>query len=360
MDSARICNHCGFALRPEMRFCGNCGQPVSQASNLPPVQASRKSNLLPLMLIMVGVCGLGVLIGAVLGGYLVMQYAPAAGRLTPLPASAATQSGEPAGTLPPAEASSPTAPPAARPTETLTPQPTQAEPTHTQPPATKPPPTRTQPPATRMPPLPTVAETEPTLTVGQSRTDTYISDDFSFNTFGWMEMENEQFWAGLESDAYAIHVRAAEQGIPSFLPVSFSPEEIEFDAIVPADFVDGAFGVTCNYQDEDNFDFISFATELGQYTIGQVIGGQLTSLTDPEWQSTANLDSSPPWSNHILVECSSSLIAVFINNKWEADVALTPPRQPGKMAVYAQSWGSASGGGYKVYFDNLSAWKPVQ
>ena len=358
MSSSLFCSHCGFPLEPDVRFCRNCGQPVYQVPNAPPVQmsqpasplyppaaparrqASKKPILLPIALILVGVCGLVVLIGAAAAGYYSLQKAPVPGMLPPVARSASTQTVGEVSSLPPTEQPSTTAPATPSPTETILPLPTQPE---------------------APPPLPqTATETESVLTGEQSLADDYIFDDFLSTAFGWMERWNEEVWAGLESDAYTLHIRAAEQGAPAFLPVSFFPQAVEFDAIVPPDYIDGAFGVSCNYQDEDNFDFVSFATETSQYTIGQLIGDQLTTLTNPEWQSSTHMDASPPWSNHILVDCGGSMIAVFINNEGETGVALNPSSQPGQMAINAQSWENASGRGYKVYFDNLSAWKPVQ
>jgi hypothetical protein len=83
-------------------------------------------------------------------------------------------------------------------------------------------------------------------------------------------------------------------------------------------------------------------------------------MANPRWIELSYLNPAVTDTNHILVACDPDLITVFINDGLEAQVPLDPLAEPGDMAVFVKGWEEMGSQGYKVFFDNFGAWKPVQ
>jgi hypothetical protein len=79
------------------------------------------------------------------------------------------------------------------------------------------------------------------------------------------------------------------------------------------------------------------------------------------WQSASALKSPPTSINRIGVSCYLDFITLFINNQWVDEVSGGQPfDRPGKAAFFVYTFDFAGENGYKVFFDNMEVWQPVQ
>lgn len=193
----------------------------------------------------------------------------------------------------------------------------------------------------------------------QVLTDTYIFDDFSNDALGWFSSSDDISIHQWEEDAYTILVKKPEYIAWTDVPVEFSPVGAEFDVWVPAGGEGGSFGLLCSKQSDEDYYYIEMDVSDQSYSIGRYLNGEYTPLTNPSWPSTDALFTGSAV-NHVLATCEADLITLFINGQYIDQVSLSEPALPGEMAVFGSTWENMAPEGYKVYFDNFSAWKPVQ
>jgi hypothetical protein len=196
--------------------------------------------------------------------------------------------------------------------------------------------------------------------VSQSKDDHSISDDFSAETFSWCVAADDIAVSGYEDEAYFMHALQPNYRTLCFVPVTFFPTVAEFDARVPKGYQGGSFGLLCHYQSPDDFYSVEVDLDSRSLYVRQRLDGESYPLTDPGWIELSYLNPAVTDTNHILVACDPDLITVFINDGLEAQVPLDPLAEPGDMAVFVKGWEEMGSQGYKVFFDNFGAWKPVQ
>ena len=194
----------------------------------------------------------------------------------------------------------------------------------------------------------------------QYQTDHSIFDDFSNASLGWKEGSDDVGAWGYENGGYFIQVIQPEYMVWKFPPASFQPSTAEFDAIAPSGTQGGTFGVVCHFQDKDNFDFVEIDLADNTYSFGRYASGQQSILSDPEWNASIFLNADSQASNHIMVACDPDMISLFINNEYEDQVALSELAPAGDLALFVSTWNDTGPEGFKIMFDNFSAWKPVQ
>lgn len=195
--------------------------------------------------------------------------------------------------------------------------------------------------------------------IGQQLTEAYFSDDFSTDQYDWANIEDDiQSW-GIEDEHYALHLFEAEYSAWAYLPIEFTPTSIGFDAAVQQGYDQGAYGVICYYQDEDNYHFIAIDPFYKKYSIGYVQNGEYEMLLEDMWMSSQTLNDSPYEVNSVLVVCDPDMITLFMNGELEAQATLTQTTA-GSTAVFGETWEDTPSDGFKVLFDNLYAFKPVQ
>ncbi len=195
--------------------------------------------------------------------------------------------------------------------------------------------------------------------IGQELSDTYFTDDFSSFQFDWSDTQSDVALYGIEDGHYTIHVLQQEYTAWAYLPTEFDPTFIGFDAAVVPGFDNGAYGVMCYYQDKDNYYFVSIDPGNKEYSIGYMEGGEYYELMQNMWMPSTYLNDSPYAVNNIQVACDPDMITLYINNELEAQPSIET-QQGGWVAITGETWKNMQPGGFKVLFDNLYAFIPVQ
>jgi hypothetical protein len=222
-------------------------------------------------------------------------------------------------------------------------------------------------------PSPTVVPTtddsgdsEPNLTDEQRLDEYSLFEDFSSDALGWPMYDDGMTILQYEDQAYSFQIKEPDYYDWLFFPGDFIPYEIWFDVQGPAGPQDGTFGVFCQYQDEENYYYVEFDLSDNTYLIGQILDDENIPLTEPTssgqyWQTTTALNSPPPEVNRIGISCYLPTIILFINDSWITQVDVDQPfDQPGDAAFFVFAYDFAGEAGYKVFFDNLEVWQPVQ
>ena len=378
MESSANCEYCGAHLEKGWRFCENCGKPVktpikiltptpeetsvpqpsSPSSKTKVVQSGKptKSRKWILPAIGIGCFGVIVLSGLVLGGYFLLRD-----RLLPDQAATAT--------LPPDVVSLSSTQTVIAITREFMSNPTVSEPTlpvsaiETTLPTLEPTPT-TMP--TEVPPLSPTATADSIFTGSQYLDETYLYDDFSSDALGWTVYQDDVTITKYEEEAFSIQVTQQNTFDWVYLPVDFIPYEINFDVRSFDGPQDGTFGVLCQYQDVDNYYYIEIDLLTKDYTIAQSIDDKFIPLTPLNengqyWQPADQLNEPPTEINQIGVSCYLDIIGLFINNEFVDSVTVDQPfNDPGQAALFVYAFDFAGEAGYKVFFDNVEAFQPVQ
>jgi hypothetical protein len=222
-------------------------------------------------------------------------------------------------------------------------------------------------------PSPTVVPTtddsgaSSTNLTGEQRMDEHsFFEDFSSDAFGWPTYDDGMTILQYEDQAYSFQIKEPDYYDWLFFPGDFIPYEIWFDVQGPAGNQDGTFGVFCQYQDEDNYYYVEFDLADNTYIIAQILNGEQIPLTEPNssgqyWQTASALNSPPTEVNRIGVSCYLPAIILYINDAWITQVDVDQPfEQPGDAAFFVFAYDFADDDGYKVFFDNLEVWQPVQ
>jgi hypothetical protein len=229
-------------------------------------------------------------------------------------------------------------------------------------------PEETLPTATLTAPSPTPAPTETglSLTGEQRLDDNSIFDDFSSEALGWPIYDDGKTILKYENEAYSFQIAEPNYIDWAYFPVNFIPYEIWFDVQgLPGD-QDGTFGVFCHYQDVDNHYYTEFDLQTNSYIIAQYLDGEDIALTKQNdvgqfWYETDAYKSSPTSVNRIGVLCYLEEITVFINDQLVDQVDVPQPlEQPGEAAFFVFAFDFAGPQGYKVLFDNVETYQPVQ
>lgn len=329
MTLRQFCTNCGATLQPDMRFCENCGQAVATGSPTTPparpvapapVQSQRKFPWWTLFL--AGGClALLCVVVVGVGGYAYFQNL-----------------------IPGGESAAP--PPVA--TQVIAPQ--ESLPTAT--------------PASA--PAPTPTELNLTLTGDQRIDDHSLYDDFSSEALLWPIFDDGKTILKYENEAYSFQIAEQDYYDWAYFPVDFIPYEIQFDVQGPEGSQDGTFGVFCHFQDADNYYYVEFDLHDNTYVIGQFVDADYIPLTVENssgqfWHTAEALNSPPTAINRIGVSCYLEEITLFVNDQLVDRVSVAQPfDDPGEAAFFVYAFDFAGPQGYKVFFDNVETWQPVQ
>ena len=325
MTQGHFCTNCGATLQPGVRFCENCGQAVG--ANTPSTQTPAYTSprrRFPWWIVILGVGCLGVVCMAALavGGYAYFQ------NLTP--------GGEPAAPVQIIVEVSAT--PEIMPTATLS--------------------------APSPAPVPT--QSGLTLTGNQHLDDHSLYDDFSSDALGWPLFDDGKTILKYENEAYSFQIAEPEYIDWAYFPVDFIPYEIWFDVQGLPGRQDGTFGVFCQYQDADNHYYAEFDLQSNSYIIAQYFNGEDIPLTKQNnvgqfWYEASAFKSSPEDVNRIGISCYLDSITLFINDQLVDQVDVQQPFDTsGEAAFFVYTFSYAGENGYKVFFDNVETYQPVQ
>jgi len=222
--------------------------------------------------------------------------------------------------------------------------------------------------ATQTVPPPATAETDSgsTLTGGQRLDDHSFYDDFSSETLMWPTFDDGKTIIKYENEAYSFQIAEPDFIDWAYFPVDFIPYEIWFDVQGLPGQQDGTFGVFCQYQDVDNHYYAEFDLQSNSYILAQYLDGEDIPLTQQNtvgqfWYETDAFKSSPDETNRIGVSCYLDSITLFINDQLVDQVNVEQPfDDPGEAAFFVYAFNFAGPEGYKVFFDNVETYQPVQ
>jgi hypothetical protein len=192
--------------------------------------------------------------------------------------------------------------------------------------------------------------------VGQELTDSTLSENFANNQFGWAEVDDETRSWSFQDQRYQVHLTETEYVVWAYLPVDFTPRGVEFDAALVPGFEQGAFGVLCHYQDENNYHYVALDVVNQEYAIGKYVDNEDTMLMSDWWMPAQHLQDSANAVNRVRVDCLPDKISLYINGQLETDVPIEQAA-PGRTALYAETWEDMPPEGLMVQFDNLFAYQ---
>lgn len=203
------------------------------------------------------------------------------------------------------------------------------------------------------------------LTGDQYLDDHSIKDDFSSRALGWLEMDDGRKILKYEEGGYSFQLKAKDDFDVVYLPVPFNPSEIIFDVRGLEGDQDGTFGIFCHLQDVNNYYYVEFDLQTSSYVIAQSRDGEyipLTAETDAgQFWHTADAMKGASSTNHINIGCYLGTIFIMINDEIVDEVSIGEPfTQKGKTALFVFTYPFADDDGYKVIFDNLEAFEPMQ
>jgi hypothetical protein len=196
--------------------------------------------------------------------------------------------------------------------------------------------------------------------------DHSLYDDFSSDALGWPVYNHNTTILKYEDEAYSFQIAEPEYIDWAYLPVNFVPYEIWFDVQGLSGPQDGTFGVFCQYQDVDNHYYVEFDLENNSYIIAQYLEGEDIPLTKQNtvgqyWYESNAFKASPDDVNRIGIGCYLEEITLFINDQLVDQVNVEQSfDQPGEAAFFVYTFDFAGPEGYKVFFDNVEIWQPVQ
>lgn len=217
-------------------------------------------------------------------------------------------------------------------------------------------------------PSPTSEPTSPGISLtGDQRLDDYsLYDDFSSDALGWPLYDDGITILKYENETYSFQIAEPDYYDWAYFPVNFIPYEIWFDVQGPAGLQEGSFGVFCHLQDADNYYYAEFDLETNSYILAQRFNGEDIPLTKQNtvgqfWYETSALHSPPTSTNRIGLSCYLDSLTLFINDQLVDQVNVSRPfEQPGEAAFFVYAFDFAGPQGYKVFFDNVETWQPVQ
>ena len=215
-------------------------------------------------------------------------------------------------------------------------------------------------------PAPAPTDSGLSLTGDQHLDDHSIYDDFSSEALMWPTFDDGTSILKYENQVYSFQIKEPDYYDWAYFPVDFIPYEISFDVQGLDGQQDGTFGVFCQMHDEDNYYYAEFDLQDNSYVIGQFVNGEHVPLTSQNssgqfWHTASALKSPPSAVNHISVSCYLENITLSINNQLVDQVDVQQPfDDSGEAAFFVYAFDFAGSEGYKVFFDNVEAYQPVQ
>jgi len=204
-----------------------------------------------------------------------------------------------------------------------------------------------------------------TLTGEQFRDDHGLVEDFSSKAFEWPEIDDGMKILKYEDGGYSFQLLEKDSFDTVYLPVTFNPSEIGFGVRAVEGYQDGTVGVFCHLQDQLNYYYVEFDLLTSSYVIAQSLDGEYIPLTTQAadgtyWHEAAALKDANSV-NHINISCYLDTIFVMANTEVVDEVFIeTPFTKKGKAALFVYTYDFAGDEGYKVIFDNVEAYEPVQ
>jgi serine/threonine-protein kinase len=178
------------------------------------------------------------------------------------------------------------------------------------------------------------------------------SDDFSSS--GEWGTDSSDISDKLVEDGQFL-IRVKQSGYLSWSVPGQSLEAVRVEATIRSDGLpEAAFGVICNFQDNDNF-YLGGVTGDGYYAVIRKVDGEYTVLNDAtnnQWQPS-DLVPLEAESYQIALECYDGLLRLYANGAL-IDEVQDYNLSSGDIGLFAQTFDNAPA---EVRFDNLRVTK---
>ena len=191
---------------------------------------------------------------------------------------------------------------------------------------------------------------------GSGRTEPVLfSDDFSDNTSGWDQIQNEVGTAGYEQGSYRIFINKTSDFLIAGLSQDLSGDvSIEVTARKVDGPDDNYFGVVCHYQDPDNY-YLMLISSSGRSAIAMMLDGEFGLISpglQPLIMEGIKLGSA---TNHIQADCVGEQMTLYANGK-QVSVAYDHHLSGGKVGLVAAAGQVV--GGVDIRFDDFRVYQP--
>jgi len=178
--------------------------------------------------------------------------------------------------------------------------------------------------------------------------DLLFQDGFSDNSSGWDQVRTPEGMTDYEGERYRIVVNTTNADFWANPGLFFHDVVIDVDSGKVSGPDDNDYGVLCNYQDVQNFNFLIISSD-GYYGIGKVKDGEQQLLDPPQMYHSEHINTGEG-PNHIQATCSGDSLKLSVNGNLLAE-ARDFSFSDGDIGLIVGSFDVA---GVDIWFDNLS------
>jgi hypothetical protein len=207
----------------------------------------------------------------------------------------------------------------------------------------------TQPPAVNTP------NAQPTAGGGGNGLQILFQDDFSNVNSGWDRSTNDSYSSDYANGGYRINVVPPNTIFRGNLNQSFQNDvRIEVDATKSGGPDNNSFGVTCRYQDMDNYYYFYISSD-GNVGIWIENTGTKTIISSSDGKMTSDSSiNQGAATNHLRVDCIGNTLTLFVNGTQVA-TATDSSFTGGNVGLIARTY---LDGGTDILFKNFFVYKP--
>ena len=179
-----------------------------------------------------------------------------------------------------------------------------------------------------------------------------FKDDFSDSGSGWSTGDSENSSADYENGEFVIKVKTDKLSAWSNPDQnSLSNIHIEVTARSVGKAQDAAFGIICNYQDNQNFYRLGIGSD-GYYAIEKKVDGESTIFTNDEnkWVSSDEIAQNAD-AYKLGADCGRGKLTLYVDGKQIASVSDSTYTK-GDVGLFGLTFDNA---GAEIRFDNFLA-----
>lgn len=180
-----------------------------------------------------------------------------------------------------------------------------------------------------------------------------LQDDFSDPGSGWDRTSTDDVLTDYENGEYRILVKVDNHsawGNPN--QTSYADVRVEADAHKVGGVDDNEFGLVCRHADPSNFYYVTISSD-GYYGFFKYVNGELDIVGEEQLQPSDSIVLGAA-TNHIRLDCVSSMLALYVNGEFVAEVS-DSSHANGDVGLYAGTWDTP---GTDILFDNFVVYQP--
>jgi hypothetical protein len=178
-----------------------------------------------------------------------------------------------------------------------------------------------------------------------------LQDIFLNNVSGWTEQVYEYGYKLVENGGYTFLISDPGWRFHGVQPFPIRPKSFGFSAYIEQ--ASGSYGVFCNYHSQESYYEVRFEADSPSVSIWKFDGSELTSLYEPEYLQTPELNFGAGAENNFWITCQPGYIKVWINDSEVVNFEFEEddPAQ-GNVVLVANSQAEGSGE-HQVVFDDF-------